>query len=200
MAVFKNTYLIMRHGESDANVKGVIVSDPAIGCEHFGLTQQGSEQVVASAMAYTGETFTQIICSDFLRTRQTAQLMAESLSLPSPQQDTGLRERFFGHWEGKSAEHYQSIWQRDQITKQRADDGVESTEAVLQRGIELLKRLEQRYLGQVVLLVSHGDVLQILRTAFVGKPPQQHRSLPHHETSEIMCLVSRGDEYKTPMK
>jgi len=165
----------MRHGESDANLMGVIVSDPAIGCERFGLTQRGSKQVIASAMAYTGEAFTQIIYSDFLRTRQTAQLMAESLSTPSRQQDTSLRERFFGHWEGKSAEHYQSIWQQDQISKQRDDDGVESTEAVLQCGIKLPKRLEQPYQNHVTLLVSHGDVLQILRTAFVGKPPQQHR-------------------------
>ncbi len=194
MAVFKNSYLIMRHGESDANVKGLIVSDPAIGCERFGLTPQGSQQVIDSVLAYTGEAITQIICSDFLRTRQTAQLTAESLKLPSPQQDTGLRERFFGAWEGMSAEHYQGIWQRDQMAERRADDGVESPEAVLQRGIKSLERLEQQYRGHVILLVSHGDILQILRTAFVGKPSRQHRSLPHHETAEIRCLVSQGDE------
>ena len=185
----------MRHGESDANVKGVVVSDPAVGCARFGLTQQGTQQVIASALAYTGEAITQIICSDFLRTRQTAQLIAESLNLPSPQQDTSLRERFFGSWEGMSAEHYQGIWHRDQITEQCGDDGVETTEAVLQRGIKLLKRLEQQYQDHVILLVSHGDVLQILRTHFVGKPPQQHRSLPHHQTAEIRRLVSQGDEY-----
>ncbi len=184
----------MRHGESGANVEGVIVSDPAIGCERFGLTQQGSEQVITSGLAYTGETITRIICSDFLRTRQTAELIAESLNLPSPQHDTGLRERFFGAWEGQSAEHYQGIWQRDQITEQCADDGVEGTVAVLQRGIKVLERLEQQYQNQVILLVSHGDILQILRTLFVGKPPQQHRSLPHHETAEIRWLVSQGDE------
>ncbi len=194
MAVFKNSYLIMRHGESGANVEGVIVSAPAIGCERFGLTQQGSEQVITSGLAYTGEAITRIICSDFLRTRQTAELIAESLNLPSPQHDTGLRERFFGAWEGQSAEHYQGIWQRDQITEQCADDGVEGTVAVLQRGIKVLERLEQQYQNQVILLVSHGDILQILRTLFVGKPPQQHRSLPHHETAEIRWLVSQGDE------
>ncbi len=196
MAVFKNSYLIMRHGESDANVKGVIVSDPAIGCEGFGLTQQGSQQVIASVLAHTGEAITKIICSDFLRTRQTAELIAESLNLPSPQQDTGLRERFFGTWEGKSAEHLQGIYQRDQITEKRVDDGVESPEAILQRGIKSLERLEQKYRDHVILLVSHGDILQILRTAFVGKPPQKHRSLPHHETAEIRWLVSKGDEYR----
>jgi probable phosphoglycerate mutase len=195
MTVFKNSYLIMRHGESVANAKGVIVSDPAIGCKDFGLTQQGSEQVVASVLAHTGEAITKIICSDFLRARQTAELIAQSLNLPSPQQDTGLRERFFGSWEGKSDEHLQGIYQRDEITEKQVDDGVESTEAILQRGIKVLERLEHRHQGHVILLVSHGDILQILRTAFVGKPPRQHRSLPHHETGEIRWLVSQGDEY-----
>ncbi len=195
MTIFKNSYLIMRHGESEANAKGVIVSDPSIGCERFGLTQQGSQQVIDSALAYTGESITQIICSDFLRTQQTAQLIAETLNLPSPLQDTGLRERYFGHWDGMSAEHYQGILQRDHITEQRADDGVESPETVLQRGIKVLERLEQKYQDHVILLVSHGDILQILCTRFVGKSPRQHRSLPHHETAEIRWLVSQGDEY-----
>jgi len=197
MAVFRNSYLIMRHGQSEANVTGVVVSDPAIGCERFGLTQWGSEQVTSSALEYEGEVFTQIICSDFLRTLQTAKLTAEALNLPSPQQEEGLRERFFGHWEGKSDVHYQAIWERDQLNDQPADDRVESVEAVLQRGIKVLNSLEQEYNNQVILLVSHGDILQILRTAFDGISPKQHRSLPHHETAEIRSLASQGDQFPT---
>ena len=187
----------MRHGQSEANVAGVVVSDPAIGCQRFGLTERGSEQVIASALQHTGKVFTQVICSDFLRTQQTAQLVADTLGLASPQQETGLRERFFGCWEGMSDEHYQDVWQRDQMTEQTTKDGVEHTEIVLQRGVKVLERLERQYQNQVILLVSHGDMLQILRTAFVGKTPQQHRSLPHHETAEIKSLVCQGD--KLPM-
>ena len=99
MAVFRNSYLIMRHGQSEANVAGLIVSDPAIGCERFGLTEQGRQQVVASATEYTGEPLSRIICSDFLRTRQTAKLVTEALGLSSPQLEAGLRERsLFCRW------------------------------------------------------------------------------------------------------
>ena len=195
MKVFRNSYLIMRHGQSEANVAGIVVSEPKIGCERFGLTKWGAEQVIASALEYSGEAFTQIICSDFLRTQQTAKLTAETLNLPSPQQDIGLRERFFGRWDGESDKHYQDVWDRDQLNEQPADDGVEGVDDVLQRGLKVLEKLEQKYQNQVILLVSHGDMLQILRTAFVGETPQQHRSLCHHETAEIRSLVSRGEQF-----
>ena len=52
MNVFSNKYLIMRHGESEANVAGLIVSDPAIGCERYGLTELGRQQVLRSVTDY----------------------------------------------------------------------------------------------------------------------------------------------------
>ena len=186
---FRNSYLLMRHGESDANVSGVIVSDPKIGCERFGLTDRGSKQIIASVKGFTGEAITQIVCSDFLRTLQTAQLVASTLNLPQPEQEVGLRERFFGKWEGMSAEHYENIWQRDEMDK-HSDDGVERPQEVAQRGLMVLERLEQQYQGEVILLVSHGDMLQILSTSIAGISPHKHRSLPHHQTGEIKYLVT----------
>jgi broad specificity phosphatase PhoE len=90
----RNNYLLMRHGESEANVSGVIVSDPATGCDRFGLTEQGLQQISDSAKGFRWDAITQIVCSDFLRTLQTAQLVAEILHLPQPKQEIGLRERF----------------------------------------------------------------------------------------------------------
>jgi broad specificity phosphatase PhoE len=91
-----------------------------------------------------------------------------------------------------SAEHYQNIWQRDEMEDQ-SDDGVESPEAVLQRGFQVIEKLEQRYQNQVVLVVSHGDLLQILSTAFAGKSPKKHRSLTHHQTAEIKHMLCRNN-------
>ena len=141
---FRNSYLLMRHGESDTNVSGLILSDPKIGCERFGLTERASQQVIASAKGFIDEAITQIVCSDFLRTFQTAQSVADTLSLPQPEPEVGLRERYFGDWEGMSAEHYENLWQRDEAANQ-SDDQVESPEAVLQNGLNVLSRLEQQY-------------------------------------------------------
>ena len=41
----KNRYFAMRHGQSEANAAGIIVSDPANGCPRYGLTPLGRQQV-----------------------------------------------------------------------------------------------------------------------------------------------------------
>jgi probable phosphoglycerate mutase len=47
---------------------------------------------------------------------------------------------------------------------------------------------ENRYSGQVILLISHGDALQILQTAFAGQDASTHRQLEHLQTAEIRQL------------
>ena len=195
MSFFRNTYLIMRHGQSEANATGVIVSSAEIGCRQFGLTALGAEQAERSAKLFADKAVSRVVCSDFLRTLETATIAAKTLNLAEPQIDEGLRERFFGCWDGQSHDHYESVWLRDAGHKDAVDDGVESTAAVLLRGIGVLKRLEESYQDETILLVSHGDMLQILRTAFVGIDSSEHRSLPHHETGEIRELVKQAVRY-----
>lgn len=192
MTLFKNTYLIMRHGQSEANVMGVIVSDPDIGCQRFGLTMLGRKQAKDAVEAYNDFGITRIVCSDFLRTLETAAIAATVLDLPEPQIDIGLRERFFGIWEGLTHEHYQQVWLEDAQGGSPGEHKIESPHQVRQRALDVLSRLDSTFSGERILLVSHGDILQILRTAFVGVPPTQHRSLEHHETGEIRTLVEQG--------
>jgi len=193
MSVFQNTYLIMRHGQSEANAQGVIVSDPAIGCSQYGLTNLGREQAKASAQDYRGFGVTKVFCSDFLRTRETADLAADTLGVSRPELELGLRERYFGIWDGQSHDHYQAVWNQDVTGDRSCEERVESTASVLSRGIDVLNRMERTYQNEIILLVSHGDMLQILRTALVGISHTLHRSLPHHETGEIRSLVNRGE-------
>ncbi|MFT4609605.1 MAG: putative phosphoglycerate mutase [Cellvibrionaceae bacterium] len=202
MKKFNNHYLIMRHGESEANVAGLIVSDPAIGCKNFGLTDAGRRQVVASISDYqlqnsttkqvAGRPISKVICSDFLRTTETANLSTQTLFLSAPQIEPGLRERFFGDWEGKSDIHYPEIWALDDDAQSQAAQQIESVDEVRQRGLAVIEKLDAQFSEEVILLVSHGDMLQILLTAFADIPAQQHRTLPHHAQAEIKLLVAGG--------
>ena len=195
MAAFRNNYYLMRHGQSQANVAGKIVSDPAIGCQQFGLTKLGLQQVENSVKNYTGEPLSIIICSDFMRTRQTAELVTKLLALPSPLLDIALRERFFGNWEGQSDDSYEVIWEQDQRRLKKPPNEVEAVDQVLERGLKLIHTLENTHLGETLLLVSHGDMLQILQTIFTGKEANEHRLVPHHQTAEIRPLVFRGEKF-----
>ena len=48
----------MRHGESEANVAGVIVSDPEQGCHGYGLTEKGRLQVLHSVARHNDKQIT----------------------------------------------------------------------------------------------------------------------------------------------
>ncbi|MEZ9526425.1 histidine phosphatase family protein [Enterovibrio norvegicus] len=193
MTVFKNSYFLMRHGQSKANVADIVVSDPSIGCHQYGLSPVGEKQAVASALSAQDAGISIIVCSDFTRTRETATLVAETLSIAEPIQDIRLRERFFGTWEGKSSEAYEQVWAKDAVSSSQTENNVESTEQVRRRTMGAILALESQFSDQVILLVSHGDALQILTTAFNALSPGQHRTLPHHETGDIKPLVAKGE-------
>jgi broad specificity phosphatase PhoE len=54
--------------------------------------------------------------------------------------------------------------------------------------LSLIKWVEQNYAGRQILLISHGDPLQILAARFVGMAPEMHRTLPIWQTAEIRPL------------
>jgi probable phosphoglycerate mutase len=99
-----------------------------------------------------------------------------------------LRERCFGDWEGTPAANYQLAWAADEAGAGRAAGGAEPAAAVLERTTALVAGLERRYRGRDVLLVSHGDTLQILQAGFLRLDPSRHRRVPHLETAEIRLL------------
>ncbi len=65
------------------------------------------------------------------------------------------------------------------------EEGVESPREVRQRFLNFLEACEARHRGRQILLISHGDLLQIALTWVEGVPPGRHRSLRHLETAEI---------------
>ncbi len=172
---FKNTFLLLRHGESYANRNGIIVSSPDIGITGYPLTGQGANDVAKLAMHSRMNSDLQIICSDFLRTVQTAEIFAEVLDAKQPQQTPALRERYFGHWDGAAASNYQAVWKNDELGL--VENNVETIASVLERNLRCLWELEQSAVGQTFMLVSHGDCLQILLSWFQGLSPRFHRQI-----------------------
>lgn len=182
-----NAYYAMRHGQSKANVAGIIVSQLATDASgDYGLSAQGREQSRAAALGCGLGRGTLICCSPFARARETAGIVAACLHAAPPEVGPALRERDFGDWEGTSDEHYSRVWAADAAG--RAEHGAEPPGAVLQRVTALVAGLEARHAGRDILLVSHGDALQILQAGFAGTDPARHRDLPHLRTAEVRQL------------
>jgi len=99
-----------------------------------------------------------------------------------------LRERHFGNWERTANNNYRNVWLDDEIDPYHKKESVESVMEVLGRAVSLIVELEVKYNGKNILLVSHGDTLQILQTWFMRVPPSKHRHLPHLNLAEIREL------------
>lgn len=171
---WRNRYLLMRHGHSQANQQGVIVSSPERGIENFGLSEYGEQQLAQLVADWQWAVPTRMVHSDFLRTTQTAARVAVKFGLV-PSVDTRLRERFFGDLEGQGDEHYPSVWALDAEDAEHRHYQVEAVSAVASRMRAVIEEWEQQVSGETIMLVSHGDPLQILLTALAGKPLTSHR-------------------------
>lgn len=191
MNVLKNTYYAFRHGQSRANVEGVIISDPAVGTVDYGLTEEGRRQVAESLeSAGVFDEHSLIFSSDFLRARETAEIIQEALGVPEIVFEERLRERFFGEWEGQCHAHYSKAWKKDAFDPNREYHGAESSRAVQERMWAVIQSLEQTFEEKTLILVSHGDPLMLLQTAFQNLGPERHRSLPYIETAQWRLLNS----------
>ncbi|EED86696.1 predicted protein [Thalassiosira pseudonana CCMP1335] len=160
-----------------------------------------------------------IFTSDFARARETASIFANELTkrdIPLYNGDinleTILRERYFGTLNGGSDTRYQDVWDVDVVDPNHNEFQVESANSVLQRTTKLINTLDERLRQQSfgdnadsnnddddsesswkVVLVAHGDVLQILQTGFLRHDDaSRHRSLQHLETATIRELMLLG--------
>jgi probable phosphoglycerate mutase len=182
----RNSYCGMRHGQSKANASDIIVSridTDRLG--DYGLTDLGRQQALAAAKGSGLSSDTVICCSDFARAAQTAQIVAAALGAADVMRAEALRERSFGDWEGMASANYDTVWAADRVSPDHAENNAEPATAVLDRTTGLIVSLERRYSGRDILLVSHGDTLQILQTGFARTNPGSHADLPRLKPAQI---------------
>lgn len=186
----KNRYFVMRHGRSLANEQDIIVSWPENGVlSEYGLSEEGRSQVEAVANDCDLSRNILIYSSDFSRACQTAEIVRESLGARPVTKTQLLRERNFGDWEKTPQRNYEKVWRLDNSHAQQYIGGVEAPLAVLLRLRRLLLNIEEEYSDKDILLVSHGDTLQILQAGLSGFDPSLHRAMPHIDTAEIRRLA-----------
>lgn len=188
-----NRYYAYRHAESVANYEGIIISDPANGIEHYGLTEKGRRQAAEGVSGTTSlpPEETLIYCSDFKRTMETAIIAAHTLGVGQPLVTPLLRERFFGRFEKGDNSSYEKVWIEDKIDASHTRYEVESIDSVVARATGFIMEMEGLYNGKKIIMVSHGDILQILYTAFLKVSPTTHRDYPHLHNAELReyCLA-----------
>ncbi|KAJ4715862.1 Phosphoglycerate mutase family protein [Melia azedarach] len=174
----RNKYWILRHGKSIPNEKGIIVSSMENGTRsEYQLAKEGVEQARLAGELFLKELNekniplekVRICYSPFSRTRHTAEVVASVLSIPfeGPQCKVieDLRERFFGpSFELMSDDKYHEIWALDEKDPFMCPVGGESAKQVSSRLANALLTMESEFQGCSILVVGHGDPLQIFQT------------------------------------
>jgi probable phosphoglycerate mutase len=153
--------IAIRHGETAWNVDTRLQGHLDIALNNKGLWQAGQ---VARSLA--DEDVKAIYASDLLRAWQTAHAIAQATDAPLTA-DVGLRERGFGSFQGKTYAEIESLWpEASQLWRKRdpewAPPGGESLSTMRERVQTTVNALAQQHMGDQIVLVAHGGVMDIL--------------------------------------
>ena len=112
-------------------------------------------------------------CSDLVRTRQTAELIASAVGM-DPVPDSGLREIALGAWEGKTRQELMDEYPDLLERWAREPDwdlvpGGEGAVPFAARVAGALSRILEAHPYGDVLCVTHGGVIQIALLDVVGR-------------------------------
>jgi len=168
--------LAIRHGETAWNVDTRIQGHLDIPLNDTGRWQA---RRLARALA-TGDTIHAIYSSDLQRAHETAQAIAAATGA-ALQTHSGLRERGFGLFEGRTYVEIEQTWPEEsehwrRRTPDWAPQGGESLLQMRARITRTLHELAARHPGQQIVLVAHGGVMDQLYRAATGQDLQAPRT------------------------
>mgnify|MGYP000455694269 CR=1 FL=1 len=157
--------LAIRHGETAWNVDTRIQGQLDIGLNDTGLWQ--AERV---GLALSEEDIHAVYSSDLGRAFQTAQAIAHAPTRARPVSLTptpALRERHFGHLQGQTWAAIEANWPADAKLWRTRDPhwsplGGESLLVLRERIARCVEALASQHLGEHIVLVAHGGVMDVL--------------------------------------
>lgn len=164
------TIYLLRHGALDGDSR-----DRFIGQTDLALAAQGIEQAAAVAQALRGRGIGAVHCSDLMRSRRTAEIIADALGLGVSAHEE-LREVSLGEWEGLLRQEVAARW-ADQFAARGRDidhyrpPGGESFGDCLARAWPVWKSVTHSE-AEAVAIVAHAGVNRLLLCRLLGMPVQ----------------------------
>jgi broad specificity phosphatase PhoE len=164
---------LVRHGESEANVAGLISGqiDPP-------LTERGHSQAHDAKHKLENVNFDVAYSSDLQRAVRTAETVYGKPIHKSKQLST-LRERSFGSLEGKLEKHIGNYYEvklnlpKDESLAYKHVVDMESDQDVGERMFNELSKIAKKHSGQTVLIGNHGTAMRIVLQTVLNKHPKE---------------------------
>ncbi len=165
-----NRYFMMRHGEAECNVKHIINND--IKNNNYPLTKKGEKDVAQTAKKLKSKKIDFIFSSDLLRAKQTAELVAETVSFNKSKIvfDPRIREINAGVFNNKNPKEYHAYFAQSanqgsatagsyfssQLEKfSKIPPRGENLTQLKQRAMNFLEEIDKKYQEKNILIVCH---------------------------------------------
>lgn len=175
-----NTYLFLRHGESQSNIEHVISSLPE---NTHALTEKGKEQIKTIAQELKKKGITKIVTSPLLRTRLSAELVAEEIGFE--QKNIIVEDRFkewqLGELDGKSVDKLKKVCPSYRVRFEEGCGTGETLKEMKRRIGEALYELEETYKNETILIVGHEYTVWLADCVAQGAAGKE-------------CVAIRGNE------
>ena len=154
-----NRYYIVRHAESlKNNFRGKEINNTKLESDKYDLTEKGVGQAGQLAKSLRGKKIDSIFSSPFLRTKRTAQIIADEFGL-KVEIDHRLKEMDHGSvCEGR--DYYACVpkgeYPNKDFNAKFGPDG-ESRNDVKKRMFRFVREIEDKYEDKNILIVGHGN-------------------------------------------
>jgi len=186
------TYVcIARHGETDWNVSGILQ-----GWLDVPLNDKGRRQAYEMVAGFAHSRFAKVCSSPLVRSRETAEIIARSLRLASPECHEGLKERNFGAIQGIPKAELaelnpvllQQILKRNPAT---VFEQGESMDEFADRVLNAIVDIAKADSGKRILAITHGWTMDVITRHIAGLPRSTMLSIKR-KNGDCVWLDVRG--------
>ncbi len=183
-----NNYVLVRHGEALQNIENIINGNPK-NKDEFPLTSKGKSQakLVAQKLSKLKNKIDLIVASDFLRTKETAEIIAKKLKIKEIVYDKRLREVYTGDFDGSDVKNYHEYFSSLEEKFMKPTPNGESLRDLALRQYEFVKAFEKKYKDKTILVVGHEYPLWMLETVLSGWSQEE----------SVKVKESRGSDFIT---
>ena len=179
--------IIVRHGETEENIKGI-----SQGQTHGKLTAKGKRSARRLASLLKKEKIDIIFSSDLGRVVYTTKQISKFHKVPV-YYVKDLRERHMGNFQGKRRELLHGAQEKSGLshTKFRPKGG-ESLIDVRNRTKSFLDKLSKKYKSKNILLSTHGGVIRCIISIYFGIPLEGTRTILPKNSGMLILDVQKS--------
>ena len=191
-----NKYFVMRHGEAENNAQNIYSSDQT---KHH-LTEKGRAQVMKTVQILKNKKITKIISSPFLRTKETAEIVAEQINFPKDKiiYDDRIRELEFGDFSGRPVGEYWDYMKDGTWEFDTKIPGGESFQDGKKRFGDFLYDIDKKYKDENILIISHGLSVELIPAIIEGADKKRSLEIFHLNVKNKTGSLHREREF-TPL-